>query len=255
MLTTQQQFVLILLLVAMGTEASAQNRSHRRRGIILGGLAGAALGVAIGDKGNNETAGALIGATAGAIAGGAIGHQKDQRIEQEIRFRSDMRGRHGPAYRPEYPMQFRSYPPESTGFRNTPAEYQKNIQMRYPARRVHAYPIYSQPYNNPHPRSYLANPHIAPNAKISNDTREAPPQRVPETRRRIDSLNCDDIMRMMRSGVSQALILRQVEMHGVQGQLSIAEIITLHEIGASSELIEAIQINATRDQDEPAETP
>ena len=52
----------LLLIVAMTTEVSAQNRSHRRRGIILGGLAGAALGVAIGDKGNNETAGALIGA-------------------------------------------------------------------------------------------------------------------------------------------------------------------------------------------------
>lgn len=250
MLITQQRFVIGLLLVAMGTEVSAQNRSHRRRGIILGGLAGAALGVAIGDKGNNETAGALIGAAAGAIAGGAIGHQKDQRIEQEMRYRSDMFGREVPGYRPEYPMQLRSYPPEWTGFRNSPAEYHGNIEIRNPTPRAHArpayhaHPAYSQPYHHPHPRSYLANPHVAPNGNISDHTR----QHVPETRRGIGPLSLDDVISMIRSGVSQTLILRQVEMHGVQGQLSVADIITLHNHGVSSQIIETMQIKSIQQQ-------
>ncbi len=234
----------LLLIVAMTTEVSAQNRSHRRRGIILGGLAGAALGVAIGDKGNNETAGALIGAAAGAIAGGAIGNQKDQRIEQEMRFRSDIHGSEVPGYRPEYPMYRQSYQPGSTGFRNREAEYHRNIPTRHYAPQAYALPAYSQPYNSPHARSYLANPHVAPNGKIFDYTR----QPSSETRRHIGPLSLDDVMSMMHSGVSQTLILRQVEIVGVQGQLSVADIITLHKHGVSSQVIEGMQIKSMQQQ-------
>ncbi len=79
-----KRIVLSVVLVAFFVaEADAQNRFHRRRGVILGGLAGAAVGAAIGDKGDNETAGALIGGAVGAIAGGAIGDQKDRRVQQQ----------------------------------------------------------------------------------------------------------------------------------------------------------------------------
>jgi len=79
-----KRIVLSALLVAfIVTDADAQNRFHRRRGAIFGGLAGAAVGAAIGDKGDNETAGALIGGAVGAVAGGAIGDQKDRRIQQQ----------------------------------------------------------------------------------------------------------------------------------------------------------------------------
>ncbi len=79
-----KRIVLLALLVAfIVSDADAQNRFYRRRGALLGGLAGAAAGVAIGDKGNNETAGALIGGAVGAVAGGAIGDQKDKRIQQQ----------------------------------------------------------------------------------------------------------------------------------------------------------------------------
>ncbi len=77
------RIILAALLVGfVASHADAQNRFHRRRGAIFGGLAGAAVGAAIGDKGDNETAGALIGGAVGAIAGGAIGDQKDRRIEE-----------------------------------------------------------------------------------------------------------------------------------------------------------------------------
>ena len=79
-----KRIVLSVLLVAfIVCDAHAQNRFHRRRGAIFGGLAGAAVGAAIGDKGDNETAGALIGGAEGAVAGGAIGDQKDRRIKQQ----------------------------------------------------------------------------------------------------------------------------------------------------------------------------
>ena len=79
-----KRIVLSALLVAfIVADADAQNRFHRRRGAIFGGLAGAAVGAAIGDKGDNETAGALIGGAVGAVAGGAIGDQKDKRIQQQ----------------------------------------------------------------------------------------------------------------------------------------------------------------------------
>lgn len=72
-----------LLVGFLIAECSAQNRYHRRRGAIFGGLAGAAIGAAIGDKGDNETTGALVGGAVGAVAGGAIGNQKDMRIQDQ----------------------------------------------------------------------------------------------------------------------------------------------------------------------------
>ena len=76
------RITLLIVLATITTQSvSAQTRTHRRRGALLGGLAGAAIGVAIGDRGNNETAGALIGGAVGAIAGGTIGDAKDRQID------------------------------------------------------------------------------------------------------------------------------------------------------------------------------
>jgi hypothetical protein len=78
--------ILALLFACFVAQADAQN--YRRRGVIVGGLAGAAIGAAIGDKGNNETTGALIGGAIGAVAGGTIGNQKDQRLEHDRLYHS-----------------------------------------------------------------------------------------------------------------------------------------------------------------------
>lgn len=75
----------------------------------LGGLAGAALGVAIGDKGNNETAGVLIGAAASVFAGATIGNQKDGRNEQEMRLRSGVYGNEISGYAHAVQTQIHGY--------------------------------------------------------------------------------------------------------------------------------------------------
>ncbi|TWT76568.1 Glycine zipper 2TM domain protein [Planctomycetes bacterium CA13] len=80
--------VAVVAFVAISSDANAQFRTHQRRGAILGGLAGAAIGAAIGDKGDNEVAGALIGGAVGAVAGGSIGNEKDHRIEHHQRYHS-----------------------------------------------------------------------------------------------------------------------------------------------------------------------
>jgi len=88
--------IVAILTVFIASVADAQNGRNRRRGAILGGVAGAAIGVAIGDKGGNETAGALIGGAVGAVAGGSIGDRKDHRIDNGQRLRS-------PYDRPAFP--------------------------------------------------------------------------------------------------------------------------------------------------------
>ncbi len=108
--------IAVILVGFIASQADAQNRRYRRRGAILGGLAGAAIGVAIGDKGNNETAGALIGGAVGAIAGGTIGNQKDQRIEHNRLYHS------GP---PQYYQQ-------TPGYQPPPLAYPAYRQPPYP---------------------------------------------------------------------------------------------------------------------------
>ena len=133
---TKRITIIALLVAFVCVEASAQNRTHRRRGVILGGLAGAAIGAAIGDKGDNETAGALIGGAVGAVAGGTIGNQKDQRIEHNNRYHSG---------RSQY-----VYPP--SGYQYGP------------------YPQYRQPYYSPQTRAY---PQPAPGLGPVNPARQA----------------------------------------------------------------------------------
>lgn len=102
---SQRIIIAALLVVFIASTADAQNRFYRRRGAILGGLAGAAIGVAIGDKGGNETTGALVGGAVGAIAGGAIGNQKDQRIEHNQRYHSGYQSSDPLASQHDYPGQ------------------------------------------------------------------------------------------------------------------------------------------------------
>ncbi|MGB7343414.1 MAG: YMGG-like glycine zipper-containing protein [Pirellulaceae bacterium] len=77
-----KRIVLAALLVCfISSTASAQFNRHQRRGTVIGGLAGAAIGAAIGDRNNNEAVGAVIGGVAGAAIGNNIGANKDHRIE------------------------------------------------------------------------------------------------------------------------------------------------------------------------------
>ena len=231
----QRITISVLLLAAMAAEASAQKRTYRRRGVILGGLAGAALGVAIGDKGNNETTGALIGAAAGAIAGGAIGNQKDQRIEQEMRYRSGYYGGSGSALTP--PPQANQY--SDPGFPRQRPISQSYMQRGTP-RNQGPVPAYNQPYIYPQGRRYLTT------ERTIADTYEPlkPRQVVIEPQRRAGPVSMDDVLTMARSGASQPRILSQIEFHGVTRQLTVSDVIALHTAGVAEDVIEAMQVKA-----------
>ncbi len=54
----------------------------RDQGALIGGLAGAGVGAAIGENNNKPLAGAAIGAAVGTLAGAAIGDSMDQEIER-----------------------------------------------------------------------------------------------------------------------------------------------------------------------------
>jgi uncharacterized protein YcfJ len=126
--------IIVLLTAFISVEVSAQHR-NRDGGALLGGLAGAAIGAAIGDKGNNETEGALIGGALGAIAGGSMGNQKDQQILHNRRYHSYRRRQmqrqtqpptrytpqqqyHQPYYRPQSIRQTPVYAPSEPGQKN-----------------------------------------------------------------------------------------------------------------------------------------
>ncbi len=244
-----------LLLATVGNDVAAQNRTHRRRGIILGGLAGAALGVAIGDKGNNETAGALIGAAAGAFAGGAIGNQKDQRIEQEMRYRSGF-------YSNVLPEELHHAEPHRHGYRSEPTIYdysqtESNRLFFQPRSQptTNALPAYNQPYVYSQGRRYLAPPNANTARSSFGYELHAPRQVVIPPPQSAGPLSIHDVLGMQRNGVSPSLILRQIENHGFRGHLRVADIIALHKSGVSEAVIEAMQIESHQQPSSNITTP
>lgn len=193
--------ILALLIVFVAAESSAQNRIHRRRGALLGGLAGAAIGAAIGDKGDNETAGALIGGAVGAIAGGKIGDQKDQRIEHNMQYHSGYNNYNGQRYYVD--------PSHQHGYR-------PYVQPDY-VYPQEVYPQYRQPYHSgPAPTPVptpLANAPVSPN----------------------------DVVAMTQSGLSDAMIIQQIQIRGVTQQLTVSDVIQLHRLGVREPVIIAMQ--------------
>lgn len=218
-----KRIILSLLLVTfVCLEASAQNRRYRRRGVILGGLAGAALGIAIGDKGDNETAGALIGGAVGAIAGGTIGNQKDQLIEQNQR------------YHPGYPYHGR---PSHGHIPHAAPQYVDPVYGQ-PSR---AMPAYDQPYVYPQ-HSQFASPEPESIEEIPVDHSRPV---VIESKPISGAVAIEDVLTMTRSGMSAGLIIRQIELHGVERQLAVSEVIEMHKVGVDEQVIEAMQAAAS----------
>jgi len=63
--------------------ACSQPLSHRERGALVGGGAGAAGGALIGGITGAPGTGALIGGAAGAVGGSLVGDEKDRRSRNE----------------------------------------------------------------------------------------------------------------------------------------------------------------------------
>lgn len=72
---------LVLLSLPL-SNATAQYPYNTQRGSVLGGLAGAAAGVAIGEHNDKPLAGALIGGAIGMATGAALGNTRDQQAAQ-----------------------------------------------------------------------------------------------------------------------------------------------------------------------------
>ena len=197
-----KRFILIALFLAfLASEANAQYHRNRRRGVLLGGLAGAAIGAAIGDKGDNETAGALIGGAVGAIAGGTIGNQRDQMIDHNRRYHSPYRHGIRPAYHGTGPV---------------PHYYKPHVYEQAPI--VHE------------PGPVVISPPPA-STTISSPTSTF-----------ATSVTKQDVLTMISSGMSDAIVIRQLEINGMDRALSVAEVIDLHQQGVSEEVITAMQL-------------
>jgi hypothetical protein len=197
----KSRFTLLIVLVVISAQcATAQfsldpKRRNRRGGALLGGLAGAAIGAAIGDKGNNETAGALIGGAVGAVAGGAIGDARDREI-------------------------------------NHNRIYHSNRQSNFHTR--HHSPQYVVPGHSFHPPVYNVTP-VHPN-------QSAPLATYPTTSGNyIQPLTTHDVVTMVRSGLSEMMVINQIRYRGMTAPLSVSELIGLHQQGISEPILEAMQ--------------
>lgn len=227
-----KRIILSGLLVAVSAAAAdAQNRTNRRRGALFGGLAGAAIGLAIGDKGDNETAGALIGGTVGAIAGGAIGDAQDQRINRSLRS--------NPAYQAQQPAYgYPSYQGHPHPFQGQAFHGQAFHGQSLPPTYRGAHPSRSQPHVNPYQ-------HVAPEYPPSI----APPvqyQSLPEFTETqsgpvMQSLSTDDVVAMVRGGLSDSMVINQIRQRGFYQSLSVSDVISLHQQGVSEAVITAMQ--------------
>ncbi|EMI19643.1 secreted protein containing surface antigen domain protein [Rhodopirellula maiorica SM1] len=200
----KQSLIAIVLVASTLSSASGQNHTHRRRGVILGGLAGAAIGAAIGDKGNNETTGALIGGAVGAIAGGTIGNEKDARIE------------HNRIYHSAPPQHVHSYP-------------------------TYTAPVYPHsghpPYPSPSPYPGHAGFDVPPPGTIYQNR----PDWQADSHY-MGPLSPLDVVSMKRRGFSDASVVKRLQTYGITMPLSVRDIIGMHDQGVSEYVIDAMQV-------------
>lgn len=60
-----------------------RSNTNTKRGALIGGVAGAAIGGVVGNQKDRAGKGALIGGAVGAIAGAAIGNEKDKQVARQ----------------------------------------------------------------------------------------------------------------------------------------------------------------------------
>lgn len=218
--------LLILLIVPLTSHG--QNRQGKRRGALLGGLAGAAIGAAIGDKGDNETAGALIGGAIGAITGGSIGSQYDQqRTAPAYPTNPDSQPRRTPLYGQYYGGQSStgySLPPLVEGTRSATSSQNLNKRASTTNRRT--------------------------NISNSRSKTIGAPSQLPSKRPQ-GPMTIQDLLSLVDSGVSERVLINQIQGQGLVRPLTVPEIISLHQQGYSSELIEQIQRYSTANSERP----
>lgn len=271
--------ITVIALLLVSQVADAQNRFHRRRGAIIGGLAGAALGAAIGDKGDNETAGALIGGAFGAVAGGAIGDAKDQRFQQNRRYhsndgrwplderryqeglyRQDVYGGHGiyPSHgtRPVYRVDPHSGRSTFNGTVRPAVDPYGNEYYTGPSQVDQFYPGFPEGSMVPQPQLAPERSVVQPSPSFHSqsrverqqqpDTSESSlryeqPSEIWSNNRGEQSMSIYEVIDLSRSGVSDTLVIHQIRDRGMRDSISVSQIIDMHNRGVSKRVIESMQ--------------
>ncbi len=85
------------------------------------------------------------------------------------------------------------------------------------------YPQYGQPYASPQLSVYPQQPIVVP----------SPPTPRP--------ISPDEVVEMTQSGMSETLIVEQIRIQGVQQQLTVSDVIRLHQLGVSEPVINEMQ--------------
>jgi len=76
------RYLFVAVMVTTVFQQTAAAQYNTQRGSVLGGLAGAAAGVAIGEHNDEPLAGALIGGAVGLMSGAALGNARDRQMAE-----------------------------------------------------------------------------------------------------------------------------------------------------------------------------
>lgn len=159
----------------------------------------------------------------GAVAGGTIGNARDRSIEHDQRYHTGYandlhRGHHANTY-PMHVHPGHHYPSQMPAYGDSPY---MTPRLNYYAPHVFA-PQSPSPYDSSYSYGETVIDPGMPSAAA------APP------------MSTEDVVALVRSGLSESMIVRQIQRRGFNRSLSVSEIIALHQQGVSENVIDAMQ--------------
>lgn len=162
--------------------------------------------VSLSNEGRSQTGeGAVLGGVAGAVIGGIIGHQNHETPEGAL-IGGAVGAVAGGVFgkQKEQQNQIRYYEQQQA--------YQQGYQMRQAA------PVYTT--------------HVHSGPVYTSTVRTTPVRRP---------VCVSDVIRLVRSGVSEAVIINHIQSNGVISQPNIDDVLTMHDAGVCDYIIDAMQ--------------
>ena len=168
----------------------------------------------------NARSGAVLGGLAGAVVGGVVGHNhKDQTAEGAL-----IGGAVGAVAGGLIGNQRDRYERQRLAYERQRQAYERQRQQFYQQQ------MYTQPYGYVgQPTVVVGTPAVVPRGV---------PQRIVPIRRPV---SLDEVIQMVRSGVSDKVIVAQLESNGVVTRPDVNEVIRLSQEGVSEYVITAVQ--------------